>query len=164
MLTTLDFGQQVDLLNKQELADALADDARLRSIVAGVKQGEMWINSGAPGMGTTFYTSTGAVPQCPAAGYLWAVMNLGVELSAASNLRLYKSANPQTSTQVGNGRGIATTTASQGLQNFPFSKGQFTLKTGDVFTLVPVTGAINILSIFMAYIEIPAERQGELWL
>lgn len=163
MLQMVDLGTPVDLLTKQEVADALAEDARLRAIVAGVKQGELFLNSGTVNMGANTFTSTGSVPQAPAAGYLWAVMNIGIELSAASNVRLYKG-TVQPATPTGGGRVVAAISGSVAVNNNQFAKGQFTLKSGDVWSLLAVTPAANILSVFMAYIEVPAERQGELWL
>jgi hypothetical protein len=81
-------------------------------------------------------------------------------------VRLYKGqpqfAGAGTITPSGNGR-LIDTFASFVTPSGQFSKGQFTLKGGDNWTLVMVTAG-SILSIYMSYIEVPITMQGKLWL
>lgn len=168
MLATLHVGGQIETTTPAELHKALTDqDARLRADVSGVKQAEFFVNSGAPGMGAVVYTSTGQPPQSPTQGFIWAIMAMGFELALASQVRVYKGAPAGIAvgalTPIGSGR-LVTTCANFITPSAQFSKGQFTLKAGDQFTLVTPTASANILSIWCSYIEVPAEQQGKLWL
>jgi hypothetical protein len=163
----LQMGGHIDTTTPAELDRALRDqDVRLRADVGGVKWGELFLSSGIIGAGVQLFTSSGGMPQTPGAGFLWAVMNVGVELSVASQVRLYKGAppfsGPGTTAPVGNGR-LVTTMANFITPSAQFSKGQFTLKAQDQFTLFMVTAG-SILSIYVCYIEVPIEQQGKLWL
>lgn len=161
----LHMGGHIETTTPKELHHALLDqDARLMADVAGVKWGEFFIQSQQIG-GTQTYTNTPG-QYSPSSGYLWAVMNVGIELSVSSQVRLYKGA-PQFNTAggvtpAGNGR-LINTFASFVTPSGQFSKGQFTLKGNDQWTLVMVTAG-TILSVYMSYIEVPIEKQGELWL
>lgn len=168
MLQVIDFGAKVDMLTKDELAEALAEDARLRAVVTGVKAGELWLNtSSLQGQGTVVATLGGGSPQAPAQGFVWAVMNIGLELATSSQVRVYKGVPSHYAVGAvapdGSGR-LVTTMQSFITPSAQFSKGQLTMKAADYLTLVAVTGGSNILSVFLSYIEVPAERQGELWL
>jgi hypothetical protein len=156
-LTTIDFGQKVDLLNKNELREALAEDARIRAAVKGVKPVDKFFNLGQIGAAqTVFSTPAGMV----SSGYIWAVMNVGWELSAAGVARIYKGIPSAYAAGVGRfvSQGASTTTS-----NVSFSKGQLMLRSEDQLTVEQVA-AVNILSVFISAIEIPAERVGELLL
>jgi hypothetical protein len=160
-------GGRMETVTPHELQRALQDqDARLRADLSGVKWGEMFINSGAPGMGAQTFSTQGQPPQSPSNGYVWAIMTLGLELSVASQLRVYKGnppfGGPGTVAPAGNGH-LVTTLSSFITPSGQFSKGQFVLRAGDTFTAVMVTAGA-ILSIYAAYIEVPAEQQGKLWL
>lgn len=163
----LQLGGHIDTVTPHELSAALADqDVRLRADLSGVKWGEMFLSSATIGPGVQVFSSSGTMTQSPGNGYLWAVMNMGIELSVASQVRLYKGTpafiGPGTFTPSGNGR-LVTTMANFVTPSAQLSKGQFTLKAGDTFTAVMVTAG-SILSIYLAYIEVPVEKQGELWL
>ena len=158
-VVTLDFGSKVDMLNKDELREALIEDARERAKITGVKQFRMWLNGGTVGMGGLNFTTTGNPPQGPAQGYIWMVMNLGIELSAAAALKIYLNSGLAAA---GSNRLIASVGTGSAVPTFPFSKGQFPLFAGDTVTFVVGSNAIE--SIFMTGIEIPAERIGELLL
>lgn len=165
MLATLHVGGTIETTTPAELHKALTDqDARLRADVSGVKQGEIFIPSGVIAGAQTFTNANGQY--APAAGFVWAVMNIGLELSVSSQVRLYKGqpafAGPGTITPSGNGR-VIDTLSSFVTPSGQFSKGQFTLKGGDQWTAVMVTAG-SILSIYLAYIEVPIEQQGKLWL
>ena len=164
-------GGHIETTTPKELHHALLDqDARLMADVAGVKWGEVFLNSAmiAPQLAPSgqVFTSSGNMSQTPGAGYLWAVMNVGLELSVASQIRLYKGSpafiGPGTFTPAGNGR-LITTFANFVTPSGQFSKGQFTLKAGDQFTAVMVTAG-TILGVYWTYIEVPIEQQGKLWL
>jgi hypothetical protein len=161
----LNVGGHIETTTPKELHSALLDqDARLMADVAGVKWGELFIPSGVIAGAQTFSNQPGQYS--PSSGYLWAVMNVGLELSVSSQVRVYKGQPafnaPGGITPSGNGR-LITTAASFVTPSAQFSKGQFTLKGNDNWTLVMVTAG-SILSIYMAYIEVPIEKQGELWL
>jgi hypothetical protein len=163
----LQVGGHIDTVTPHELAVALADqDVRLRADLSGVKFGELFLSSSTIGPGLQTFSSSGTMTQSPGNGFLWAVMSMGLELSVSSQVRLYKGtpqfAGPGTIAPSGNGR-LITTFASFVTPSGQFSKGQFTLKSGDTFTAVMVTAG-SILSIYLAYIEVPVEKQGELWL
>jgi hypothetical protein len=160
-------GGHFDTVTPHELDHALRDqDVRLRADLSGVKWGELFINSAVIGSGVQLFTSSGAMSQTPGAGFLWAVMSVGLELSVASQVRLYKGSpafsGPGTTAPVGNGR-LVTTMSNFITPSAQLSKGQFTLKANDQFTLFMVTAG-SILSVYLAYIEVPIEQQGKLWL
>ena len=161
----LSVGSHIETTTPGELDRALRDqDIRLRADVSGVKWGELFIPSGVIAGAQSF---TNAPSQySPSAGYLWAVMDVGLELSLSSQVRIYKGvppfAGPGSIAPSGNGRVVATL-SSFVTPSGQFSKGQFTLKAGDQFTLV-MTTAGSILSVYMSYIEVPIEQQGKLWL
>jgi len=162
----LSVGSHIETTTPAELERALRDqDTRLRADVSGVKWGEGFIQSGSIPAAQQFF-SPPAGQNTPAAGYLWAVMEIGLELSASSQVRLYKGspnfAGPGTVAPSGNGRLIATM-ASFVTPSAQFSKGQFTLKADDQWTVIMVTAG-TILSIYYSYIEVPIEQQGKLWL
>lgn len=159
-------GGRMETVTPKELRHELAaQDVRLRADLSGVKWGEMFLTSGVIG-GVQAFSSSGALSQTPGAGYIWTVMNLGLELSVSSQVRVYKGvppfAGPGTVTPSGNGR-LVDTLASFVTPSGQFSKGQFVLRAGDQFTLVMVTAG-SILSVYLSYIEVPAEQQGKLWL
>jgi hypothetical protein len=158
-LAKIDFGETVDLLNKSELRDALREDAALRRAVSGVKSMDFFYNAAAIGANVNTYT----IPAAPAGGYMWAVMNIGFELSAAGVTRLYKEGGAVPSaTPIGGGRFVGQT-ASTIANSLTFSKGQLILRNGEhLIAFAP--GAGFVLSVFMTVIEIPAERIGELLL
>src|SRR5580693_4209665 len=158
-LAKLDFGETVDLLDKSELRDALREDAALRRAVSGVKSMDYFYNASQIGANVNTYT----IPASPAGGYMWAVMNIGFELSAAGVTRLYKEgAGVPLSTPIGGSRFVGQT-ASTIANSLSFSKGQLMLRNGEhLIGLAP--GAGFILSVFMTVIELPAERIGELLL
>ena len=153
----LDFGTEVDMLNKTELQEALAEDARLRALTAGVKQFRMFINSAQ--LGVTSFSLSGNPPQGPASGFTWMIMNIGAELSAAAGLRVYLSSGANAA---GGNRLVAASGTGSANVAFQFSKGQFPVYAGEALTFV--VGSNLIQSIFMTGIEIPAERIGELLL
>jgi hypothetical protein len=157
MLQKLDFGESLDLLTKDELAAALHEDAALRRAIVGVKTVEFFNNAGQIGASVNTYT----FPPSPASGYVWAVMNLGFELSAAGVTRVYKAGGGvPLSTPIGGNR-FAGQTASTIANSLTFSKGQLMLRSGDQLVFL-VPGAGFLLSAFMSAIEVPAERIGEL--
>lgn len=158
-------GGHIETTTPAELHKALVgQDERLMADVAGVKWGELFIPSNVIN-GAQSYTNSPS-QYSPSSGFLWAVMNVGLELSVGSQVRLYKGApffaGPGTTTPSGNGRVIATL-SSFITPSGQFSKGQFTLKGNEQWTLVMVTGG-SILSIYMSYIEVPITMQGKLWL
>jgi hypothetical protein len=153
---TLDFGQTWDILTKHELSEALAEDARLRAIVAGVKPVEMFLGTGILGAAATIFSTSGGSPQAPANGYLWAVMQIAVDLSASAALNVYKG----TPAAAAAGSRPVMHNGNANVQIGSFSKGQVWMRPGDQFTFIPASG--NLLSIFMTAIEVPAERVGEL--
>jgi hypothetical protein len=166
-LFALHVGGQIETTTPKELHQALLDqDRRLMADLSGVKWGELFIGSNAQGMSAQTYTTGEQASQSPGNGYLWAVMSIGLELSVSSQVRLYKGqpsfAGPGTVAPSGNGR-LVTTMASFVTPSAQFSKGQFTLRTAEQFTVVMVTAG-SILSVYLAYIEVPAEQQGKLWL
>jgi hypothetical protein len=155
-IVTLDFGSKMDMLNKQELAEALAEDARLRAVVAGVKPTEIFIGPGIIGTPATIFSTTGTPPQAPTNGYIWAVMAIGCDLSTGASLTVYKG----TPAAVQLGAKLVARGGSANAQAFNFSKGQLWLRPGDQLTFIP--GAGNLLSVYLNAIEVPAERAGEL--
>jgi hypothetical protein len=161
-LTTIDFGSQVDFLNKDELRAALAEDAALRRIVTGVKIEEFSAFSQqtqVAGAAVPYYTTP---VNMVGGGLMWAVMTCGLEISASQASRVYKGipAGPTPTIQTGTGRVVQQTAAST-TPSFAFSKGQCTLRAGEQLTFV-VSGAGNILSVYIAAISCPAERFAEL--
>lgn len=156
MLQMLDLGRPVDVLTKDELAEALAEDARLRSTLAGVKPQEVFIPSGLIPAVAGPFTTSGAVPQCPANGYIWAVMQIGCDLSASAALNIYKA----TAATIGQGGKPVVHNGAAGVQTASFAKGQLWLRPGEQLTFSPATGFL--LSAFIVAIEVPAERVGEL--
>jgi hypothetical protein len=157
MLMTLELGSTVDLLNHGELRDALREDAELRAAVVGVKPMDKFFGLNVIGAAVQAFSTP---PGMVAAGYMWAVMNCGIELSAAGVTRIYKGVPGQFA--AGFGR-FVTQTASTATNSASFSKGQLMVRTEDQLTF-QVPGAGNILSVFISAIEIPAERVGELLL
>jgi hypothetical protein len=158
-------GGRIDTVTPRELHhELLAQDARLKADLSGVKWGEIFVPSGQIAGAQTYTTSLAS--QVPGAGFIWAIMGVGLELSASSQVRVYKRApvfaGPGTITPSGNGR-LVTTLASFVTPSSQFSKGQLTLRQGEQLTLVMVTAG-SILSVYVAYIEVPAEQQGKLWL
>lgn len=153
----LDFGTTVDMLNKSELQEALAEDARLRSIVAGVKAAEYWANLGTIGANqATFTTPVNLI----GAGYAWAVMAAGLEPSVAGGVKVIKQ--NYTGSINGGNRVVGQLNNVASVSYATWSKGQLILRAGDVLTFAPASG--NVLSLWLAAIEIPAERIGELLL
>lgn len=165
MLATLHVGGQIETTTPKELHRALLDqDARLRADLSGVKWAEMNLNTVQLGTPGQVYTSTGTSEQSPSAGYLWSVMTVGVELSTASQIRLYKGNPVPSGGTAPTGRGGFVSTLPNFVTTFgQFSKGQFVLRSGDYWTMVMPTAG-NILSVYFAYIEVPSEQQGKLWL
>lgn len=162
MKFTLDFGQTWDLLTPGEMQSILAEqDTANRAIYAGVKTVEQFFNINQIGAAQTIYsTPAGMVPS----GFVWAIMNIGMELSAASSVRVYKGI-PQSGTAAPTGLGrVAGVLTNFVTPNGQFSKGQLMLRAGDQLTFFPPTGPPNILSVFIVAIEVPAERIGELLL
>lgn len=156
---TLDLGRPVDMLTKSELEEALAADAQLRAVVAGVKSVDVFFNTNQIGAGQTIFTTP---PGMVASGYVWSVMNMGMELSASSTVRVYKGI-PPSGTGAPNGLGRMVDVMTNFITpNAQLSKGQLILRAGDQLTFFPPTGPPNILSLFITAIEIPAERIGEL--
>lgn len=156
MRQTLDFGKQIDMLTKGEFEDALAEDAKIRAIITGVKPVEVFIPTSIIGPGVAVYSTSGNPPVAPASGYIWAVMAVGLDLSAGSALNVYKG----TPSAVGQGGRAVIHNASTNVQLATFSKGQLWIRPGDQLTFI--VAAASILSVFMNVIEIPAERVGEL--
>lgn len=158
----LELGSKVDLLTKEEVSEALAEDAAIRAAITGVKTVDQFWNLGgigAPGS-NNFATPVNMV----ASGLVWAVLNIGFELSAAAVVRVYKGtatwATP--GTPIGAGR-LVGTAASLITPSVQFAKGQCMLRGGDQLSFV-VPGAPLLLSAFLTATEIPAERVGELLL
>ena len=159
-IVTLDFGQQVDILNKRELQDALREDAMLRRAITGVKIEEFFSNQGLGPNSTVPYFIT--PPNMVGAGLMWAVMNAGLELTSNVVSRVYKMVPPGPTPTVTTGAGRCVQVAgSSATPNFAFSKGQLTLRAGEQLTFM-ASGAGNISSVFIAAISIPAERFAEL--
>jgi hypothetical protein len=158
MLQKVDFGESLDVLTKDELAAALSEDAAIRRAVTGVKSLDFNYNSSQTGSLATY-----TIPATPAGGFVWAVMNVGFELSAAGVTRLYKEGGSSpASTPVGTGRFVGQT-GSTIANSLTFSKGQLMLRAGEhLVAFVPGSGVV--LSVFMTVIEVPAERVGELLL
>src|SRR5580704_7076250 len=128
-LAKLDFGETVDLLDKSELRDALREDAALRRAVSGVKSMDYFYNASQIGANVNTYT----IPASPAGGYMWAVMNIGFELSADGVPR---------STPIGGSRFVGQT-ASTIANSLSFSKGQLMLRNGEhLIGLAPGAGFI----------------------
>lgn len=165
MLTTMSIGAHIEHVTPGELTRALHDqDARLMADLSGVKWAEMNLNTVQLGTPGQVYTSTGTSEQSPSAGYLWSVMTVGVELSTASQIRLYKGNPVPGGGTAPTGRGGFISTLPNFVTTFgQFSKGQFVLRSGEYWTMVMPTAG-NILSVYFGYIEVPAEQQGKLWL
>jgi hypothetical protein len=161
MLTTLDIGSKIDILNQHEMREVMRDaqraDAELRAALVGVKPMDKFYGVNVIGAAVQAFTTPNSMV---AAGYMWAVMNMGFELSAAGVTRVYKGSPPQFA--LGSGRFVGQT-ASTATNSLTFSKGQLMLRTEDVLT-IQVPGAGNLLSVFISAIEVPAERVGELLL
>lgn len=158
MLVTLDFGSQVDLLNKRELQDALREDAALRSVLTGIKGAEAFyplsvINPGAA-VGLAVFTTPASMV---GSGYTWAIMNVGFELSVAAQVRIWRQGFSGTTNGANR---FVTQTGSTVTGNASFSKGQCTVRGGELLTFQAL-GAALILSVFISAIEAPAERFGE---
>lgn len=156
----LDFGEKFETLTQAELRAELETDRAIREALTGVKNVEQFypLSVIAPGSTTgpsTYTTPAGMVP----AGYKWAVMSIGAELAAAQGVRVYKGV-PPTGAPQGGGRFVGQM-GSAVTPGITFSKGQFTMAGGDVMTF-NVLSSGNLLSLFIAAIEIPAERFGEL--
>src|SRR5690348_5278178 len=83
----LDFGSTVDMLTHDELRAALAEDARLRTDLAGVRSMDQNFNINQIGASQFLFTTPAGMVQ---SGYVWSVMNIGVELAASSQVRVYK--------------------------------------------------------------------------
>ena len=158
----LDFGATIDILNHGELREALNEDRALRRVLTGVKSAEYFAPTSVIGAATTFFTTPAAMV---GAGLMWAVMNVGAELSTAQTFRLYKGIPPGPAGGVpvtGTGMARAAGTSASGqVPNLTFSKGQLTLRAGEQLTLI-AAGAANVLSVFITAISVPAERFGEL--
>lgn len=156
---TLDLGRQVDMLTKSELEEALAADAQLRAVIAGVKSTSVFYNSQQTASATIFTTP----PQMgPAAGRVWSVMNIGLELQASVQVRVYKGVVPPAQfSPTGFGRVVGFMTAAF-TPFLTYSKGQLILNTGDQLSFVTPSTGTPILSMYLTAIEIPAERIGEL--
>lgn len=153
----LDFGTEIDMLSKGELQEALAEDARLRSIVAGVKSAEFWANAGVIGAAQATYTTP---VNMIGNGYVWAIMAAGCEPSAAGGVKVIKQ-NYSGSVN-GFNRVVGQLNNVASVSYASWSKGQLMLRAGDVLTFAPASG--NVLSVWLSAIEIPAERIGELLL
>jgi hypothetical protein len=158
MLQMVDLGSPVDLLTKDELSEALAEDARLRSTLAGVRPVEVFIPTSVIGAGVSIFSTSGQPPQAPANGYIWAVMLISTDLSASTVLNVYKGT--PTAADIGGKPILRNAGAPE--QVGTFSKGQLWLRPGDQLTFFPTAG--NVLSVYMVVIEVPAERVGELLL
>lgn len=150
----LDFGREVDILTKGELDQSLAD-AQQRAIVAGVKAARFWANSGTIGAAQVSYST----PPLVASGYVWAIMNIGVEMSASANCLVYLMGGANAA---GGNRFVGIMPTGGSSRSLAYSKGQLMLNTGEFLTIAPASG--NILSVFISAIEVPAERAGELLL
>lgn len=156
MKVTLDLSGQYDVINQRELREALAEDARARAVLPSVKNVDVFWNLGMTGGLTSFTTPPGMV----AAGWSWAVMAAGFELSAAGQVRIYKQAVPAAVT--GAGRFITQVTGSTIDVAATFAKGQVMLRAGDQLGFFAFSASIN--SVFLSTIQCPAERIGELLL
>jgi hypothetical protein len=164
-------GGSIETLTRPEAQQLLRAEYEVTRIekLRGVKEGDCWINAGTIGASTLVYSTSGASPQCPANGFVWAVTNIGLEVAANGNVRLYKGvpALGTASAPLGGGRYvtlIGTAGSSGVVANQFFSKGQLTLKNGDQLTFASPTAGAFLLSIFISYIEVPAEKRGELYI
>lgn len=164
-LITLTPGVQADMLTAAEVRDTLAADRALANMLTGVRTVETFYSAQQTGSGVVFTTPSGFGPS---AGHVWAVMNIGVEVSSNNGIRLYKQTWPGAgSTPAGAGR-LVTVFPAQGtgvlVTNGQFAKGQLMIRQGDQLTILSANGVVTILSVFIVSIECPAERQGELLL
>lgn len=170
-------GQPFETLTKPELSEALAAefDRQTAVTVRGIKNGEMFLNLAqiqqlglaAPGSAPSVnvLSTPGTAGFTPGNGFVWAVMNIAWEVSAASNVRIYKGAPPGLSnTPTGIARPVFANTGTPQVANSTFSKGQLMMRSGDQLTFVTVTNTAFFLSMFVSYIQCPAERVGELLL
>lgn len=153
---TLDFGQEIDILNSRELRAELDRDRGMREVLTGVRYEEAFFNSGIVGPATNIFVTPQSMV---AAGRMWAIMNVGTELASNVVFRIYKTGSVASITS-GAARMVAVAPASA-TPNIAFSKGQLALRNGDQLTIFSAgTGTIN--SVFITAISIPAERFGEL--
>jgi hypothetical protein len=164
-------GASIETLTRPEARQLLRSEYEItrREKLLGVKEGDCWINAGTIGASALVYSTAGASPQCPANGFVWAVMNIGIEVAASGNVRLYKGvpALGAANAPIGGGRYVALLGQpgnSGVVTNTTFAKGVLTLKNGDQLTFVSQTAGAFLLSIFMSYIEVPAEKRGELYI
>lgn len=170
-------GARFETLTKPELSDALAAEFNRQTEVTlrGVKPQEIFLNlsqiqqlGGAqPGSAASVNVLTlpGTAGFTPGNGFVWAVMTAGVELTGASNIRIYKGAPPGlTSTPTGIGRLVFANTGTPTAAAANFSKGQVMMRSGEQLSFVTVTPAQFFLSVYIAAIQCPAERVGELLL
>jgi len=170
-------GESFETLTKPEMAAVLAAEADRQMMVQlrGVKDGDIFLNlmqiqqvanqANTQTASVNVLSLPGVPPYSPTAGFVWAVMTVGWELSAASNVRIYKGAPPGLSnTLAGIGRLMFGNTGTPSAAAQQFSKGQAMMKSGDQLTFVTVTPAAFFLSLYVAYIQCPAERVGELLL
>jgi hypothetical protein len=159
-IVKLDFGESIDMLNARELREELATDRELRNVLTGIRQEEAFFPSGqilAQGTGAVFSTPVGMV----SAGRMWAIMNVSAECAASTALRLWKGVPPGVVPAAGTGMGRSVASGTSNSQpNLQFSKGQFTLRTGEQITII--LGSSTLLSVFISAISAPAERFGEL--
>lgn len=170
-------GQPFETLTQPELAAALEAEADRQTAVTvrGVKPGEIFLNLAQiqqlglaqPGSAPSVNVLSlpGTAGYTPGNGFVWALMNVAWETSAASNVRLYKGAPPGISnTPAGIGRPVYANTGTPQMANTTFSKGQLMMRSGEQLTFVTVTPTAFFLSVFVSYIQCPAERVGELLL
>lgn len=171
MWQVMDIGAGIDTVTPGELQQALLDqDARVAETLRGVKYGEVFINATTIGATVQQFSTTGGPPQSPAAGFVWSIMNIGVETSSSQALRVWKqipggliSGTSGVYSNAGSGRLVGTVPTSSsavGADTITYSKGQLILRAGDVLSFAAASTA-NLLSIYWAYFEVPAERIGE---
>jgi hypothetical protein len=170
-LVTFRPGESFENLTRPELEQSLRAQYEMtrEEKLRGVKDGDCNINVGVIGASQLVYSTPGTSPYGPAAGFVWAVMNIGIEVAANGNVRLYKQvpALGTGSAPTGSGRyiGLIGTPGSSGIvANLTMPKGMCTLKNGDQLTLVSPTAGAFLLSIFISYIQVPAEKRGELYI
>lgn len=170
-------GQPFETLTKPELAEALEaeSDRQIAVSLRGVKPQEIFLNLaqiqqlGGASPGSAASVNVLALPGTagftPGNGFVWAVMTVGVELTGASNIRIYKGAPPGlTSTPTGIGRLLFANTGTPTAAAANFSKGQAMLRSGEQLTILTVTNTQFFLSVYISAIQCPAERVGELLL
>jgi hypothetical protein len=158
VLQRFDFGERLDLLTKDELTAALREDALIRAAVVGVKVARPWFNLGAIGPAASSFTTPANMVN---SGYTWSIMSAGAELSANAFMRV--TYGRSSGAIDGSNRVAAGWTTNTGISWQSFSKGQLILQAGEQLVFTPA-GAVTILSLALAAIEIPAERIGELLL